>query len=107
MCIRHGAKIERCSKEGCTQTLSKREEYVSSMGQRPNYAVAKDARTKLGKEEYASGTERGPNNAAVKDAQTEPSREECTSGTEQRSNDVAVIDIDALIKSYVMECDVC
>ena len=51
------------------------------MGQRSNYASAKDVQIKLGKEEYASGMGRSIKDASVMDVQTKPGVEECAAST--------------------------
>ena len=79
------------------QILLKKEEFVSGMEQRLNYAKVWDAQTLSSKEECASGMEQIGRNASNRyalliDAQILPSKEECATGMEQRPSDVAAKD---------------
>jgi hypothetical protein len=55
VCIRHGAKVKRCSSEGCTNKAQQGGVCMKHVGQRSNYAAVTDAQIKLRKEECAEG----------------------------------------------------
>ena len=52
--MRHGAKVNRCNNDGCTNQVGK-EECVLGMGQRLDYAAKKDVQIRFRKEEYELG----------------------------------------------------
>jgi hypothetical protein len=89
--MRHGAKVKRCSSEGCKNYAQKGGVRVKH-GQTSNDAAVKDVQIKLYKEECALSMGQRGNCAAVMDAQTMLKKEECALGMEQRSNDAALKD---------------
>ena len=103
VCIRHGARHKRCSITGCTnQTL--KEEYARGMGQRlrSNYAAMKDVQIKSSVKECASDMGQRSNNAATKAAQNMSTGEECARGTGQSA--IYAVVKDAQIRLRKEEC---
>ena len=78
--MKHGAKVKRCSREGCTNKAVKG-------GVCKKHGVAMmDVQNELKMEECVLRTEQRSNYAAVKDVRSKPKKKECVLRTEQRSH---------------------